>query len=78
MPKKGTKHVKDSGIAKKCHKGDSTNSDIKTKHFRSIHIGVTNGKRWLSLRKRLGLLTDEDLAVYLLDLAESIVRYVTR
>lgn len=62
------KHVKDY------HKGDSTNSDIKPKYFRNINIGVTNGKRWLSLKKRLGLLTDEDLAVYLLDLAESFVR----
>lgn len=69
MPKKGMKHVKDY------HKGDSTNSDIKPKYFRNINIGVTNGKRWLSLKKRLGLLTDEDLAVYLLDLAESFVRY---
>lgn len=76
MPKKGTKHVKDSGIAKRHNKGDSTKSDIKSKHFRSVHIGVSNGRRWLSLRKRLGLLTDEELAAYLLDLADSIVRYV--
>jgi len=49
------------------------------KHFRSVHIGVTNGKRWLSLKKRLGLTTDEDVAVYLLDLAESTAstRYIS-
>ncbi|XP_035721816.1 uncharacterized protein LOC118441475 isoform X1 [Vespa mandarinia] len=76
MPKKSTKHVKESGITKSSHHGcdSGTSKDIKVKHFRSVHIGVTNGKRWLSLKKRLGLSTDEDLAVYLLDLAESIVR----
>ncbi|XP_025162841.1 uncharacterized protein LOC105190093 isoform X2 [Harpegnathos saltator] len=42
-----------------------------TRHFRSVHIGLTSGRRWLSLKKRLGLSTDEDVAVYLLDLAES-------
>lgn len=50
--------------------------EVAAKHFRSVHIGVTSGKRWLSLKKRLGLTTDEDVAVYLLDLAESAV--VTR
>lgn len=76
MPKKSTKHVKESGITRSSHHGcdSGTSTDIKVKHFRSVHIGVTNGKRWLSLKKRLGLSTDEDLAVYLLDLAESIVR----
>lgn len=52
--------------------------EVATRHFRSVHIGVTNGRRWLSLKKRLGLTTDEDVAVYLLDLAESaaVTRYV--
>ncbi|XP_077260282.1 uncharacterized protein LOC143896342 isoform X2 [Temnothorax americanus] len=43
------------------------------RHFCSVHIGVTNGERWLSVKKRLSLTTDEDVAVYLLDLAESAV-----
>ncbi|KAJ8682037.1 hypothetical protein QAD02_017829 [Eretmocerus hayati] len=40
---------------------------------RSVHIDPSNGRRWLSLRKKLGLLTDDQLVVYLLDLADSIV-----
>jgi hypothetical protein len=68
MPKKTAKYV---------HVRDSTSSTEvevteKIKRHRSVHIGPRNGRRWLSLKKRLGLLTDDDLIVYLLDLAESI------
>ncbi|XP_018362059.1 PREDICTED: uncharacterized protein LOC108760539 isoform X2 [Trachymyrmex cornetzi] len=47
---------------------------VPAKHLRSVHcvhIGLTNSKRWLSLRRRLGFTADDDVAVYLLDLAES-------
>lgn len=115
MPKKGTRHVRESGNTRSAHHHQQqqqqpphpaaaatatatpTATPIATttatatatipeasttttaKHFRSVHIGVTNGKRWLSLKKRLGLTTDEDVAVYLLDLAESAApnRYVS-
>ncbi|KAG5328879.1 PRDM4 protein, partial [Acromyrmex heyeri] len=46
---------------------------VPAKHLRSVHcvhIGLTNSKRWLSLRRRLGFTADDDVAVYLLDLAE--------
>ncbi|XP_011498074.1 PREDICTED: uncharacterized protein LOC105362345 [Ceratosolen solmsi marchali] len=68
MPKKTVKYA---------HLRDSTSSaeievTEKIKHHRSVHIGPRNGRRWFSLKKRLGLLTDDDLVVYLLDLADSI------
>ncbi|XP_036148329.1 uncharacterized protein LOC105834762 isoform X2 [Monomorium pharaonis] len=91
MPKRSTRHVKESGNTRSIQQqrqqyqpllppqspqpprpGATTVSEVAAaKHFRSVHIGVTNSKRWLSLKKRLGLTTDEDVAVYLLDLAES-------
>lgn len=77
MPKKSTRHVRESGLTRSSyHKSNNigTTSEPKTKHFLSVRIGLTNGKRWLSLKKRLGLSTDEDVAVYLLDLAESVSR----
>lgn len=79
MPKKSTRHVRESGLTRSSHHKNSNPGiapESKTKHFRSVRIGLTNGKRWLSLKKRLGLSTDEDVAVYLLDLAESAARYV--
>lgn len=80
MPKKSTRHVKEPGLTKSSHhrsNNPGTRSEQKAKHFRSVRIGLQNGKRWLSLKKRLGLSTDEDVAVYLLDLAESASRYVS-
>lgn len=77
MPKKSTRHVRESGLTRSCQNRNNnpgTRQERKTKHFRSVRIGITNGKRWLSLKKRLGLSTDEDVAVYLLDLAESASR----
>lgn len=98
MPKKGTRHVRESGNTRSAQQQQSPHpaatatatptvtpaatttatataiipeAAATAKHFRSVHLGVTNGKRWLSLKKRLGLTTDEDVAVYLLDLAES-------
>ncbi|KAL6259422.1 hypothetical protein P5V15_009345 [Pogonomyrmex californicus] len=84
MPKKGTRHVRELGNTKSVQQQQqqqqpldaataTTVSEVAAaKHFRSIRIGLTNGKRWLSLKNRLGLTTDEDVAVYLLDLAESV------
>ncbi|XP_012061041.1 PREDICTED: uncharacterized protein LOC105624292 [Atta cephalotes] len=54
---------------------------VPAKHLRSVHcvhIGLTNSKRWLSLRRRLGFTADDDVAVYLLDLAESTTTAVYR
>lgn len=46
---------------------------VTDEHLHSdVHIGATNSKRWLLLKKRLGLSTDEDVAVYLLDLADTV------
>lgn len=70
MPKKGTR---ETSSARKCRRVSDA-SEPGTKHFRSVHIGVSNGRRWLTLKKRLGLQSDEDLALYLLDLADSAVR----
>ncbi|XP_015595304.1 uncharacterized protein LOC107267762 [Cephus cinctus] len=75
MPKKSTRHVKESGTTRRTHGCDPVVApEVKVKHFRNVHIGVANGRRWLSLKKRLGLKTDEDLAEYLLNLAESVAR----
>ncbi|XP_066595787.1 uncharacterized protein [Prorops nasuta] len=77
MPKKSTRHVREQGLTRRSHhkiKPSLPSPEVKLKHFRSVHIGVSNGKRWLSLKKRLGLPSDEELAVYLLDLADSITR----
>lgn len=77
MPKKSTRHVRESGLTRSSHDKSNnlgTTPEPKTKHCLSVRIGLTNGKRWLSLKKRLGLSTDEDVAVYLLDLAESVSR----
>ncbi|KYM96817.1 PR domain zinc finger protein 4 [Cyphomyrmex costatus] len=84
MPKKGTRHVRELGNTTSTQRqlapGAAATTAATTtivsevvaaRHFRSVHIGVTNSKRWLLLKKRLGLTTDEDVAVYLLDLAES-------
>lgn len=79
MPKKNTRHARELELTKNSHhrtNNPDVASEPETRHFRSVRIGPTNGKRWLSLKKRLGLSTDEDVAVYLLDLAESTNRYV--
>lgn len=57
----------------------TVSDETAARHFRSVHIGVKSNKRWLSLKKRLDLRSDEDVVVYLLDLAESgtaVTRYV--
>ncbi|KAL0129598.1 hypothetical protein PUN28_001699 [Cardiocondyla obscurior] len=85
MPKRSTRHVRDSGNTRNTQQQQprrrSTSRTptptppgaelVAASHFRSVNIGLANSKRWLSLKKRLGLTTDEDVAVYLLDLAES-------
>lgn len=78
MPKKNTKHVKTTGTTKRVRGGDSLNLETVVKHIRSVQIGVKNAKRWLSLKKRLGFTSDDDLAVHLLDLADNNVRYVIK
>lgn len=81
MPKKSTRHVKESGLTRSSHHRNNNSAigrEQETKYFRSVRIGLTNGKRWLSLKKRLGLSTDEDVAVYLLDLAESASRHSSK
>nr|XP_031845883.1 uncharacterized protein LOC116432744 [Nomia melanderi] len=78
MPKKNTRHARELELTKNSrHRTNNPDvaSEPETRHFRSVRIGPTNGKRWLSLKKRLGLSTDEDVAVYLLDLAESTNRH---
>ncbi|XP_011869544.1 PREDICTED: uncharacterized protein LOC105562958 isoform X2 [Vollenhovia emeryi] len=90
MPKRSMRHVRELGNTRSSSQqqrqrqqqqqqspppGAAIVSKVAAaKHLRSVHIGVTNSKRWLSLKKRLGLTTDEDVAVYLLDLAESATR----
>lgn len=70
MPKKsGRNNLRESGI------GKIPSSEVIVKQFRSIHVNVKNAKRWFVLKKRLALVTDDELVAYLLDLAEPIIRY---
>lgn len=49
--------------------GDVVNN---SQRYKNLHVGVNNGRRWIALKKRLGLDTDDDLFTHLLDLADSI------
>ncbi|XP_046735811.1 uncharacterized protein LOC124405175 [Diprion similis] len=71
MPKNSTRHAIESGTKRSHVRPTVRAPPAENKHYRSIHIGVVNGKRWIQLKKRLGLGTDEDLARHLLDLGES-------
>ncbi|XP_015124421.1 uncharacterized protein LOC107046333 [Diachasma alloeum] len=72
MPKKSNRHVKDSGTTRRQHIDDKDCNDSGVNHTQSVRIGVKNAKRWLSLKKRMGFVSDDDLVVHLLDLAETI------
>lgn len=76
MPKNSTRHAIEPGTKRSHVRPTVRTPPTENKHYRSIHIGVVNGKRWVQLKKRLGFTTDEDLAGHLLDLGESSSRYV--
>lgn len=65
MPRKSSCHTREKRQPSRQHHHH---------HSRTVRIGANNGKRWLALRKRLGLPSDEELAVYLLDMADSNVK----
>lgn len=67
--------MKTLGTTKRTHVGDIVKSDTIVEHYPSIRISGPNTKRWISLKKRMGFASDDDLAVHLLDLAENDVRY---
>lgn len=79
MPKNSRRHAIESG-AKRSYVRPSiraaSNATPDNKHYRSIHIGIVNGRRWVLIKKRLGFTNDEDLAAHLLDLGESSTKYV--
>ncbi|XP_011302512.1 uncharacterized protein [Fopius arisanus] len=72
MPKKSSRHVKDSGTTRGQHIDDKDCNDSVIKHTQTVRIGVKSAKRWFSLKKRMGFASDDDLVVHLLDLAETI------
>ncbi|XP_014217302.1 uncharacterized protein LOC106645860 [Copidosoma floridanum] len=74
MPKKAGRHAVHARESTLQHQQQpATGPKEKTiKGLRSVHIGPRHGRRWLSLKKRLGLHTDDDLVLYLLNLADSI------
>lgn len=71
MPKKSIKQVKDSGTTRRQQVDEKKKSLTNIKNVHSIHIDVKNSKRWLSLKKKLKYLTDDEFVVHLLDLAEA-------
>ncbi|XP_034935127.1 uncharacterized protein [Chelonus insularis] len=72
MPKKNSKYVKTLGINKTLNNDTDVNSKTIVDHLQSVQIGVKNAKRWFLLKKQMGFVSDDDLVVHLLDLADAV------